>query len=116
MNAQLGIMTLREFFTALPNFHALTYTRTELTTAWNGLSSFEREELDLGRAQAWNAAAVHRNKNLEHRIWLGSITLATFLELLGFDGKGVTNRGQVIDAWFACADQDEVQLIAHMGR
>ena len=103
---QIGITTLREFYTSLADPAASSHTKVDLIAAFVAMSSVEREELDLGPIHAHNAKAVLTNLKLQHNIFLGNIKLAEFLKIVDFNANGEATNAAIVQAWVECAKKD----------
>jgi hypothetical protein len=113
-NTVIGVTPLRALLATFADANASTYSRYELIEAWITLSNTEREDLDIGRANAWTAAQVWRSKHLAGRIYLGRINLEEFLKMIHFDAQGNASVDEVFNAWEDCADIDEKSLEMEM--
>lgn len=98
---------LGEFLRSTTDPLANSYTMMELIEAFITMSSFEREELDTGRAHTYTPAMVRNYKYLQNRIYIGSIKLSEFLAMIKFDRDNVATAHDVIEVWKECAEKDE---------
>ncbi|KAH7080979.1 hypothetical protein FB567DRAFT_631131 [Paraphoma chrysanthemicola] len=108
LNTQIGITTLHEYLLALPNLSAKTFSKLELVEAFLAVVKDEREALALGGSHLKDAMTVLANKVLQHKVLLGHIKLATFLEMVEIGTDDEVPDHAIVHAWEACAKKDAV--------